>query len=86
MMKKNFAHKKKHGIFELVHHSVHETTTEIFRGSYAVLFLWEVGNKNTKSTTLLKDLETLKTFFVRAKILKAERFKLKNSVKNTKFI
>ena len=49
---KKLCPQKKHGIFELVQLSVHETTTEIFRGSHAVLFLWEVGNKNTKSTTL----------------------------------
>ena len=84
--KKTLPTKKKHGIFELVQLKVHETTTKFFRGSYAVLFLWEVGNKNTKSTTLLKDLETLKKFRIWAKILKTERLKLKSSVKNTKFL
>ena len=61
---KKLCPQKKHGIFELVQFSVHETTTEIFRGSHVVLFLWELGNKNTKSTTLLKDLETFKKFRV----------------------
>ena len=40
---KKLCPQKKHGIFELVQLSAHETTTEIFRGSHAVLFLWEVG-------------------------------------------
>ena len=43
MMKKNFAHKKSMEYLSLYTRSVHETTTEIFRGSHAVLFLWEVG-------------------------------------------